>query len=119
MHIHFYGRYVSLECNVAARKCKRLKNLLIKGCGSRFHHESLSLNVKDKDLGSKRLPQPLIGELFNHSHVATLHLRGTVRGSSGKRQSFFRQFCNSGLSPNFFTAKVFFAIQYNQAQKSL
>ena len=54
-------RYVPLECNVTTCKCKQLKDLLIKGCGSHFHHESSSLNVRDKDMQLKWLPHPLIG----------------------------------------------------------
>ena len=54
----------------------QVKDLLSKGCGNRFHHELLSLNVRDKDSRSKWLPHLLIGKLFNHLHlhVAMLHL---------------------------------------------
>ena len=37
-----------------------------KGCGSHFYRESLPLIVRDNDSQLKRLPRPLIGEVFNH-----------------------------------------------------
>ena len=64
-------------------KVQAIKDLLIKGCGSRFYRESSSLNARDKDLRSKWLSRPLIGELFNDSHlrVVMLYSSGTAHGT--------------------------------------
>ena len=95
----------------------RLKDLLIKGCGSCFHLESSSLNVRDKDSQSQQLPCPLIGELFNHLCVAMLHSSSAVQYVVAKKISgeapftkvFFCQFCNSAwVFAKLFTTKAFY-----------
>ena len=104
-------QYRYAQVQVIKRHAEVIKRL-IKGCGSRFHCESSSLNARYKDSQSKWLPRPLIGESFNHSHshVAMLHSSGTVCGSkiiSGESSSAKLfcccQFCNNGFLPNFFT----------------
>ena len=76
-YTHLYGTYHSNTC-----KCKQLKGLLIKGCGNRFHHESSSLNARDR-LAIETAAMPLNWQVVNHSysHVAILHSSCTVHGS--------------------------------------